>query len=356
MRAVIVSYRLGGTDGVSVEAAKWHTALEQIGFAVTRVAGRIHGPARTGDLEAGGVDDAERFRDAILTGADGRDLVVMENVCSLPVHPAAAAAAAGAAADLAASGVRVVLHHHDLPWQRPNLAGTGGPGPFPPDIEGALHVTVNERSRRELAVRGIPAVTVHNRFEIDPEPGDRDRTRGHLGFGLHDLVLLHPARAIERKNVPGGLEFAEALDTAAGGRVVYWITGPAEDGYGPTLERLLAGAGVRTTVGRAPCVADAYAAADAVVFPSTWEGFGNPVIESVAAGRPLAAGRYPVLDEITSRGLRFFPLDDPGALARWLARPDPEPLAANRDAARRHFSIDGLPEALARAFAVMGWS
>ncbi len=350
--AAIVSYRLGGTDGVSVEAAKWGAALERLGFTVARVAGRIDGPALPGDTVAGGVDDRRRFREAIRTGVAGCELVVMENVCSLPLHLPAATAAAGEARRLAATGVHVVLHHHDLPWQRPRRAGSDD---FPPRIPGALHVTVNERSRRELAARGFEAVAVHNRFDLDPEPGDRARTRSRLGFGPQDLVLLHPVRAIERKNVPAALAFAEALDTALGGGVRYWLTGPAEDGYGPTLDRLLAATPVDTTVGLAPTAADAYAAADAVVFPSTWEGFGNPVIESVAAGRPLAVGRYPVLDEITAHGLRFFPVDDPLPLARWLARPDPATLTSNRDAARRHFGLGGLPDALGDAFAVMGW-
>ncbi len=351
-RAAIVSYRLGGTDGVSVEAAKWRAALASLGFESVRVAGRIDGPPLPGDTVAPGVADREAFHDAVLAGAAGCELVVMENVCSLPVHRPAAEAASHAARRLAASGTRVVLRHHDLPWQRARLAGLDG---FPPDVAGALHVTVNDRSRRELHDRGITAVTVHNRFDLDPEPGDRARTRSRLGFGPHDLVLLHPARAIERKNVPAAIAFAEALDGAVGGGVRYWLTGPAEDGYGPTLDGLLAAARVPVTVRIGPSPADAYAAADAVVFPSTWEGFGNPVIESVAAGRPLAVGHYPVLDEITDRGLRFFAVDDPAALARWLARRDPAPLAANLDAARRHFGIDGLPDAIAEAFAVMGW-
>ena len=39
--AVVVSYRLGGADGVAVEAAKWEWALRNLGFAVRRVAGEF---------------------------------------------------------------------------------------------------------------------------------------------------------------------------------------------------------------------------------------------------------------------------------------------------------------------------
>src|SRR5207248_2187217 len=38
-RVLIVSFRLGGTDGVSIEAAKWRWALAQLGHEVTTMAG-----------------------------------------------------------------------------------------------------------------------------------------------------------------------------------------------------------------------------------------------------------------------------------------------------------------------------
>jgi mannosylglucosylglycerate synthase len=168
--------------------------------------------------------------------------------------------------------------------------------------------------------------------------------------------VLQPTRAIPRKNVPGGLRFAEALaELVRDRRVVYWLTGPAEDGYGPALARELEATALPVVLGRAARPADAYAAADVVVFPSTWEGFGNPVVEAVVARKPLATRRYPVLDEILAAGVQVFSVEDPGALAAWLAAPDLGLLEADREAARRRFSLADLPARLDAAFAGAGW-
>ena len=68
-------------------------------------------------------------------------------------------------------------------------------------------------------------------------------------------------------------------------------------------------------------MADAYAACDLVVFPSTWEGFGNPVIESIAARRACAAFPYPVLSEILAAGVRCsISTDDPAMFDTDLSR------------------------------------
>jgi hypothetical protein len=91
------------------------------------------------------------------------------------------------------------------------------------------------------------------------------------------------------------------------------------------------------------------------VFPSTWEGFGNATIESVAARRPLAAFRYPVIGEITAYGLRFFELDDAEAMARFVRAPDEQLLDTNLRRARANFSIADLPGAIDAAFSAHGW-
>ena len=64
-----------------------------------------------------------------------------------------AGASRAVAAALAGYTGRVVMHHHDLPWQRRHLAHNGAD--LPPRHEGALHATINLRSRRELEARGF---------------------------------------------------------------------------------------------------------------------------------------------------------------------------------------------------------
>jgi glycosyltransferase involved in cell wall biosynthesis len=248
----------------------------------------------------------------------------------------------------------VVLHHHDLPWQRP---GTAGITDLPPRTPGALHVTINAESRADLAARGIDAVEITNSFDVDAPPGRRDETRATLGFEPDEVVLLQPARAIPRKNVPAALRFAEELAAlVAPRRVRFWLTGPAEDGYERTLDGLLDAARVPVTVGLGPGPADAYAAADVVVFPSTVEGFGNPVIESVVARRPLVVGHYPVLDEILAHGFELFDVAEPAAVAKWLADPDPAVLDRNVARARAHYALSDLPGRIDRAFRTHGWT
>jgi glycosyltransferase involved in cell wall biosynthesis len=337
----IVSFRLGGPDGVSVVAGHWAEAFRRLGLAVRTVAGagRADRLVPGLDMDASpGPDLPDRLAEALA----GTGLVVVENVCSLPRNPAAADALAALLA-----GRPAILHHHDLPWQRPGLGDLPG---WPPDDPAWAHVTINERSRRELADRGIAATTVYGGFPA-PGPGRPALARERLGVAPGRWLLLQPTRAIPRKNVPAGLAMAEALAAD------YWLTGPAEDGYAPELDRLLAAttARVHRRVPPGLTMDDAYAASDAVVFPSTWEGFGAPLIEASLHRRPLAVGDYPVAAELAAFGFRWFPADDPTPLKAFLDHPDPARLDANHDIARRHFSLDALTAQLGALLDRSGW-
>jgi mannosylglucosylglycerate synthase len=103
-------------------------------------------------------------------------------------------------------------------------------------------------------------------------------------------------------------------------------------------------------------MADAYAAADAVVFPSTWEGFGNPPIEAALHHRPAAVGPYPVAEELRRFGFRWFPTDDPEPLRAFLERPDEALLERNAAVAREHFSQARVTDDLRSLLDEAGWA
>ncbi|MDH4278760.1 MAG: hypothetical protein OEW83_11840, partial [Acidimicrobiia bacterium] len=85
----IVSFRLGMTDGVSVVAELWRQALERLGWETTTIAGQ--GPVD--HLLRGLAIDATQPPSAIELeqALDGCELVVVENLLSIPLNLAASA-------------------------------------------------------------------------------------------------------------------------------------------------------------------------------------------------------------------------------------------------------------------------
>lgn len=325
-RVAVVSFRLGGTDGVSIEAAKWVGALRELGHHVSTLAGSGVADRLIEGL-ASDAPSPPSFAE-LSAALEPFDLVIVENLASLPLNVAARDVLYDVLAHRAA-----LFHHHDLPWQRAYLAHLEGPR----DEPGWRHVTINELSRRELHERGIDATVIYNSFDCSPPRGRRDLTRRALRLGDETLVAL-PARAIPRKNIEGALALCEELGA------VLWIMGPVEDDYGEELDRVLNAS--RVTVRRmlpdGVTMDDAYAGADLVAMPSTWEGFGNPVLESVTHRRALTLNHYPVAREILSFGFRFFELSDVASLKRFLEHPDEELFNANLEIARRYFNLDHL--------------
>ncbi|MFZ1062584.1 MAG: glycosyltransferase [Acidimicrobiales bacterium] len=336
-RLVVVSFRLGGTDGVAIEAAKWQRAFEDLGHDVTTIAGEGACDVTLPGLAMGAATapSLEETRDALA----GADLVVVENLASLPLNVGAREALYHAL-----EGRRALFHHHDLAWQRAELAHLEGPR----DDEQWRHVAINQRSVDELAQRGIEAELIYNSFDCDPPRGRRRATRRALGLERERVVLM-PTRALARKNVAGALELCGELDA------VLWLLGPSEDGYDAELDRLLARSSVRVRRGLSVGdVHDAYAASDLVVMPSTWEGFGNPVLESVTHRRPLALFWYPVALEIAAHGFSFFGLDEVEKIAAFLDEPDDALLLGNLEIARRDFNVRNLAPRLARILEGLG--
>lgn len=337
-RVAFVSFRFGPTDGVSVVARSWMSIMVDLGYEVVTVTGE--GPADRHVEGIGLAPGPAPDTDALRAALDDVDLAVVENLCTIPLNLAASRAVAGELA-----GRPAVMHHHDPPWHRERFRHITD---LPSDDPAWRHVAITAEAAREMATRGIHATVIHNGFP-DPAPGDRHGTRARLEVAPEEVLLVHPVRAIERKNVPAALGLAEAI----GG--TYWLLGPAEEDYGPTLERLLAGAACRVVHQPCPDIADAYAAADAVLYPSTWEGFGNPPVEAALHRRPVVVGHYPVAEELRDMGFRFLEPDDPAALATAVRRPDPVALDTNEALARGHFSMDRVRRDLRSLLEGAGW-
>ena len=119
--AALLSFRLGGTDGVAIEAAKWRHALEELGHATYTVAGT--GPV---DVTVPG----------LAIGAEEGPAPRGDRRCPGPGRPGGGGEPLLAAAQSSRPGTwspphwpvgPAVLHHHDLPWQRAQFVDHPGP-------------------------------------------------------------------------------------------------------------------------------------------------------------------------------------------------------------------------------------
>ncbi len=215
-----------------------------------------------------------------------------------------------------------------------------------------VHVVINDATRHEFAARGIDAITIRNGFDTDAPNGDRSPQRHALDVAPGERLFVHPVRAIPRKRIDRAIEVAAACEAT------YWLTGPPEEGFGDELERLLddaRGHGVRVIHEPARSLADLYAACDAVLFPSDFEGFGNPPIEAAIHRRPVVVGHWPAADELRTLGFRWFDADHADVLRSWLDHPDERLLERNARLAAEHLSLGAMAGALRELLDGAGW-
>jgi hypothetical protein len=115
-RIGLLSFRLGGTDGISVASMAWQRLLQTLGHEVLRIAGEgvvdrlvpWLSPAH-----AKLTPSVAELADVI----DDLDLVIVENLLTLPLHLPASRAVAQVL-----RGRPAVLRHFDPPWHRAQFA------------------------------------------------------------------------------------------------------------------------------------------------------------------------------------------------------------------------------------------
>lgn len=189
-------------------------------------------------------------------------------------------------------------------------------------------VTVSEAMKQELLpyCGRAPVCVIPNGLDdwteyVHPVPTELAAFRSK--FALPDRFLLAVGHLERRKNYP---RLIEALAHLRKSRHDYHllIVGN-EGGERAALEASIAAKGLKRSVTLASGLTDhevrcAYALCELFVFPSTYEGFGIPILEAMAAGKPMALSDIPVFREITAGDSAFFSPLDPYDMARVIQR------------------------------------
>lgn len=181
------------------------------------------------------------------------------------------------------------------------------------------------RARTRVVPNGVDV----SRFE---GPFDRGAARGSLGLAPDDLVVAALGRLRPEKGYDTALRaMVEVTKAEPRARLVIIGDGPER----ARLERLARrlGLGDRAAfAGQRDDVPRLLVAADCMVVPSRFEGFGLAAAEGMAAGLPVIASNVYALPELIEDGESglLCPPDDPAALARAVLR-----VLRDRELARR---------------------
>ena len=150
----------------------------------------------------------------------------------------------------------------------------------------------------------------------------RDRTREELGVADDHFLWLAVGRLDEAKDYPN---LMSAFSTLSGrhpnARLMIAGTGPLRSDLDSMIQRLGLGDRVRLLGLRLDMPA-LYAASDALVLSSAWEGMPNVVLEAMASATPVVATAVGAVPEIVSDGESglIVPPRDHAALADAMAQ------------------------------------
>jgi glycosyltransferase involved in cell wall biosynthesis len=396
-RIGFVATRFDGTDGVSLETAKWVSVLEAEGATCFFLSGENDTPAERSravpEMHFKHPEIAEiyetsftypvrpeamtrrihQLKDHIKSAISAyvRDfqleLLIVENALAIPMNVPLGLALTEYIAE---TGMPAIAHHHDFFWERKrflvncvwdylNMA-------FPPHLPTIQHVVINSSASNQLSLRtGISGTLVPNVLDFDHPPLAADSYARHLrtdlGFAEDEYLLLQPTRVVQRKGIEHAIELVDRLPVKA--RLVISHAGGDEGmAYEEHLRRLADRWGVpvsfeadiiRTQRGQTPdgrrvyALADAYHAADVVTYPSAVEGFGNAFLEAIYYRRPIVVNNYSIFaTDIRPKGFHVIEFDGfiTDDTAWWTARllRDPslveEMTAHNYTVAASHYS------------------
>lgn len=298
------------------------------------------------DLAAGNVTPAfyalmETIRERLREALAGSAVCIVHNAHTLHKNLALTAALRSMLDE--PKPIRFIAWAHDLAWTNPQYQPSLHNG-FPWDLlrtswPRTQYVTVSGARQRELAgLLDVPAEAI-----VDAPPGvdvpallawtpEMRWLEEQLHLLDADCLLVLPARLTRRKNIPYALHVLAEVRAQSGRDVRLIVTGPpgphnpANAAYLRELLELRESLGLEETahflytLGEAdapfiagdPTIAALLRTADALLMPSTQEGFGMPVLEAGLVGMPVFAADMPSVREVAGEDCyRFDPNVEP---------------------------------------------
>tara|TARA_R110001583_G_scaffold135989_3_gene287829 strand:- start:6913 stop:8265 length:1353 start_codon:yes stop_codon:yes gene_type:complete len=252
LKIALCHFRVGETDGVSLEMDKWKIVLEKLGHKVQYIAGsqgvlknveiinELHYNDATNNKI---VENAygnftsflneQAFKEAIEKDAKSIeqklisiieknkfDLLIVNNMFSLGWNLSAGIGFLNA---IKKTSVKCICHHHDFHWEREKYSTPTLPfitkylqEYFPPNHPRIKHVVINSIAKNELFKRrNIESEVVPNVFDfnVDWKIDDYNADfRTSFGIKENDLVILQATRIVKRKGIELAIDFVAELN------------------------------------------------------------------------------------------------------------------------------------------------
>ena len=271
-----ISTRFAGTDGVSLETAKWATILERMGHTCYYFCGECDRP----DGKCYLVPEAfyrhpviDAINQTVYTGTWGQlhkghkthpevealhqdffsvyirparitkqvqelkdyfkehlykfahqfhlEVLIIENALTIPINLPLGLAITEFIAE---TGYPVIAHHHDFYWERQRFINNSVQdylaAAFPPNLPSIRHVVINSVQAKQLASRiGAVAMIIPNVMDFDSPPPPLDEyarsARADLGLAPDQYLILQPTRIIQRKGIEHAIELTRRLGLPA---------------------------------------------------------------------------------------------------------------------------------------------
>ncbi len=357
-----VSTRFAGTDGVSLESAKWAKMLwedKHVSFwysgrsdrhpdmsycipeayfghpenlwLMDKIWKRTH---RTRLVTERIQEIAAYLKNTLYDFVDHFDIDVLvpENALAIPMQIPLALAITEF---LAETQMPAIAHHHDFHWERPRYAINAVTDylemAFPAIMPNIQHAVINRAAQEQLSLRkGVSSMLVPNVFDFanpPPQPDSYARdVRKQIGLREDDVFILQPTRIVPRKGIEHAIKLVGMLGNPDKYKLV--ISHDAGDEgfeYRHLIEELAREENVdlRLISDRIGDVRqfdadgkkiytlwDLYPHADLVTYPSAYEGFGNALLEAIYFKVPLVVNRYSIfIQDIEPKGFKLVVID-----------------------------------------------